>query len=151
MRVPILLALLLPAAGAAAQTIQPGEWTGTVTVRELVVPGAPSFLLSMARGKSRSERKCLSPALAQTGAVALLSPDPKAKCTVLRQQLAGGRYEQTLSCPQRKGAPLNVVRRGSYDANGLTGTVVMTGTTPKGAMRFAGDQVVRRTKPACRG
>lgn len=151
MRIPILFLSLAIPANLSAQAIQPGEWTGKVTVRELVVPGAPGFLLSMAKGKSRTEKKCVPPALAAQGAVALLSPDPKAKCTVEQQRLNGGRYEQILSCPQKKAGPMKVTRQGSYDANGLTGNVVMTGPTAKGTMRFAGDQSVRRTKATCKG
>ncbi len=154
MRIAILSVLIVVSAGAAAQPaqapVQPGEWTATVTVREMVVPGAPSFLLSMAIGKSRDEKKCITPELAARGAVSLLAPDPKANCTVERQQVAGGRYEQILSCPQRRGTPMRVVRQGSYDANGLRGTAVMTGPSEKGAVRIAADQVVRRTGATCR-
>lgn len=146
----LIFTLALPAV-ADAQAVQPGEWTGKIVVRELSVPGAPAFLLSMAKGKSRSERKCVSAALAAEGPSALLAPDPKANCTISRQQIGNGRYEQVLACPQKKGTPLTVVRRGTYDASGLTGNVVMTGQTPRGAMRFAGDQTVRRTKASCKG
>jgi hypothetical protein len=147
-RLPLLL-LLVPA-GLSAQAIQPGAWTGTITVREIVAPGVPGFLLRMATGKSKSEKKCVSPALAATGPAALLIPDPKANCTVASQRLAAGRYEQVLMCPQKKGPPLKVERSGRYDANGLAGQVTMAGDTPKGAFRFAGDQKVVRTGASCR-
>lgn len=146
-RLPLLLALL-PAA-LSAQAIAPGEWTGTITVREVVAPGVPGFLLRMAKGKSKSEKRCVSPALAATGVAALLAPDPKAKCTVASQRIADGRYEQVLMCPQKKGAPLKVVRSGTYSAAGTAGQVAMEGNSPKGQFRFTGDQRFVRTKGTC--
>lgn len=146
-RLPLLLALV-PAA-LSAQAIPSGEWTGRITVRELVAPGVPGFLLRMAKGKSKSEKRCVSPVLAQGGIAALLAPDPKAKCTVASQHAANGRYDQVLMCPQKQGGPLKVVRTGTYTAAGLTGQVVMDGTSPKGTFHFAGDQVFTRTKATC--
>ncbi len=142
------LILLLPAA-ADAPAIRAGGWANTITVREVVAPGVPGFLLRTAKGKSRTMKVCIPPQAAATGPAALLAPDPKAKCTVERQAMAAGRYEQVLSCPQKSGAPLRVERTGRYDANGLTGQVSMAGTGPKGSFRFAGDQRVSFAKPNC--
>jgi hypothetical protein len=147
-RLPLLL-LLVPA-GLSAQAIAPGEWTGRLTVREIVAPGVPGFLLRMARGKSRTERKCISPVLAATGPVALLAPDPKANCTVASQHLANGRYDQVLMCPQKKGPPLRIDRTGRYDVAGLVGQVAMNGNSDRGAFRFVGAQTVMRTGATCR-
>ena len=147
--IPIACLLVVPAV-VHSQAIQPGQWTGKITVRELVAPGVPGFLLRMARGKSQTEKKCVAPAQAAAGPAILLAPDPKAKCTVASQRLENGRYEQVLSCPRKNGAPLRVERSGRYDANGLAGEVRMAGTSPKGAFRFVGDQVVTRTKATCK-
>lgn len=147
-RWPALLLLALPSA-LAAQAIAPGAWTGRITVREVTAPGVPGFLLRMARGKSKSEKRCLSPALAATGIAALLAPDPKAKCTVASQHVAEGHYDQVLICPQKSGAPLKVVRAGTYSAAGLSGRVTMDGASPKGAFHFAGDQSFTRTGDRC--
>jgi hypothetical protein len=146
-RLPLLLAVL--PATLSAQAIAPGEWTGRITVRDIVAPGVPGFMLRMARGKSKSEKRCVAPAQAATGAAALLAPDPKAKCTVASQHVANGRYDQVLMCPQKKGAPLRVVRAGTYSAAGIVGQVTMEGSSPKGAFRFAGDQAFTRTKATC--
>ena len=147
-RLSALLLALVPAA-LSAQAIAPGEWTGRITVRELTAPGVPGFLLRMARGKSKSEKRCVPPPLAATGIAALLAPDPKAKCTVASQHVADGRYDQLMMCPQKQGAPLKVARVGTYSAAGLTGKVVMDGTSAKGAFHFAGDQVFTRTRATC--
>lgn len=144
----LLVAVVFPAV-LAAQAIPPGDWTGRITVRELEAPGVPGFLLRMARGKSRTEKRCVAPALAASGIAALLAPDPKARCTVVGQHVADGRYDQVMTCPQKQGAPLRVVRAGTYSASGLVGTVTMDGTSPKGAFRFAGDQVFTRAKATC--
>ena len=115
----------------------------------MTAPGVPGFLLRMARGKTRSEKRCVSPALAATGVAALLAPDPKAKCAVASQHVANGRYDQVLMCPQKSGAPLKVVRAGAYSAAGLTGRVTMDGVSRKGAFHFAGDQSFTRTGDRC--
>ena len=146
----LLLALLVPAAGAA-QSLPPGSWAIKSTAVELVIPGAPGFVLKMMRGKSRTERKCLPPAQAQTGVAALFVPKPEAKCTVERAQFAGGRIDHAMSCPQKKGPPMSILRTGTYGPNGFTARMTMTGQTYKGAMRIVADQVATRTGPMCKG
>lgn len=151
MRWLLLPALLLPSAVASAQAVQPGRWDVVSTAVDLVIPGAPGFVLRMMKGRSKTERKCISPAAAQGGIAALLVPDPKAKCRVDAVQIGGGRYSQTLSCPQKQGAPLLVSRAGSYDAAGFTGRLKMSGQTPKGALAITIDQSARHVAGTCAG
>ena len=148
MRWPLLL-LLVPT-GATAQAIPAGRWDVVSTAVDLVIPGAPGFVLRMMKGRSKTERKCLAPAAAQDGVAALLAPDPKAKCRVDSVQVGGGRYSQALTCPQRNGSPIQVSRAGSYDAAGFTGRLKMTGQTPKGAMAITIDQAARHVAGPCR-
>jgi hypothetical protein len=145
-----LVSVLLPSA-AIAQAIPAGGWDVTSTLVDLSVPGAPGFLLRMAKGKSKAEHKCLSAPQAGAGIVALLAPDPKAQCRVLDIKVAEGRYAQSLACPQRKGDPVRVVRAGTYDASGFAGRVEMTGQTPKGGFHIVMTQRATRVGPTCRG
>ncbi|WBH15884.1 DUF3617 domain-containing protein [Sphingomonas radiodurans] len=148
MRILILSALLLtlPAVGSA-QSSMPERWDVTSTVVDMVVPGGPGFVLRMAKGKSRAEQKCVA---AGHTVAALLTPDPKAQCRIDKQQIADGRYAQTLSCPRKRGGPMQVTRSGTYNASGFVGRAEMTGETPKGAMRVVLDQRAARVAGKCR-
>lgn len=106
------------------------------------MPGVPTFVQRIARGKSRSERKHLA---AGQGIDALLAPDPKAKCRIDGQQIADGRYAQALTCPQKQGEPMHIRRIGTYDANGFVGRAMAAGPTPKGAFSIVLDQRAIRT------
>ena len=130
-------ALVLLSGAAAAQAVPAGTWDVTSTVVDLSVPGVPGFLQRMARGKSKAEHKRLT---AGEGIEALLAPDPKARCRVVSQSVAGGRYAQSLSCPRKQGEPLSIDRTGTYDARGFAGRASVTGATPKGALRIVLDQ-----------
>ena len=147
---PSLLLLLIPAS-VAAQAVQPGGWEVRSTAVDLTIPGAPSFLLRMMKGRSKSERKCLDQHAADTGVAALLAPDPKAQCRVDTQRIADGRFAQALTCPQKSGPSLQIKRVGTYDASGFAGRLEMAGQTPKGAMRIILDQKVARVGASCRG
>ncbi|WP_380779957.1 DUF3617 domain-containing protein [Sphingomonas sp. R86520] len=138
-----VLALILAssAATASAPALPPGRWDVTSTVVELTVPGVPGFLVRMMRGKSKAERKHLT--LGQ-GIEALLIPDPKAQCRVDSQKVAGGRYAQALSCPQKRGDPMHIARVGTYDRTGFVGEAIVTGITPKGAMKIVLNQRAAR-------
>ena len=80
---------------------------------------------------------------------ALLAPDPKAQCHIDSQQIADGRYSQTLTCPQKQGPPIKIRRAGSYDASGFAGRLDMSGQTPKGAMSMILDQKATHAAGAC--
>ena len=144
---PFALLLLLPAMGSA-QSLAQERWDVTSTVVDLTVPGAPGFLLRMAKGKSRAEHKCVAPG---QSVAALLTPDPKARCRVDRQQIADGRYTQALTCPQKNGAPMQVSRAGTYTAGGFVGRAEMTGQTAKGRMNVVLDQRAARVVGSCTG
>jgi hypothetical protein len=129
--------LLLAATGASVPTMAPGRWDVTSTVVDASLPGVPGFVVRMIRGKAKAEHKRLA---AGQGMEALLAPDPKAQCRVDSQRIEGGRYSQTLSCPQKQGEPLRIVRTGTYDAAGFVGRASIAGTSPKGAMTMMLDQ-----------
>lgn len=130
---PLTLALASMVATANAQGVVPGRWDVTSTVVELSVPGVPGFLVRMMRGKSKAEHKRV--AMGQD-IEQLLLPDQKAQCRVESQHVADGRYAQTLICPQKRGEPLHIVRTGIYDRSGFVGDAIVTGVTPKGAMKI---------------
>ena len=132
--------VLLPAA-ADAQAVQPGAWDVTSRVVDLTVPGVPGFLVRMMRGKSKAEHKRLS---SGQGVEALLAPDPKAGCRVDSQRVDDGRYAQALTCPQKKGDPVHIMRAGTYDATGFAGRATVAGSTPKGPFRVVLDQQAAR-------
>jgi hypothetical protein len=67
---------------------------------------------------------------------ALLAPDSKANCRIDAQQIADGKYRQTLTCPQKRGQPVQVTRAGSYNQNGFAGEATVAGSTDKGPMRI---------------
>ncbi|WP_082453140.1 DUF3617 domain-containing protein [Sphingomonas sp. Leaf208] len=129
----LTLVLASMVAAASAQVVVPGRWDVTSTVVELSVPGVPGFLVRMMRGKSKAEHKRV--AMGQ-GIEQLLLPDQKAQCRVESQHVADGRYAQMLSCPQKRGEPLHIVRTGTYDRSGFMGDAIVTGVTPKGAMKI---------------
>lgn len=143
-------AMLLVPGIAAAQAIQPGNWDVRSTAVDLVVPGTPAFMLKMAKGKSKTERRCVTPENAAEGIAVVLAPDAKSNCRQNSSQASGGRFEQVLSCTQKSGAPLRVIRTGSYDTAGFTARLIMTGQTSRGAMRVVMDQTARNTARACR-
>ncbi len=151
MRKLLLLVLLATPGVAAAQAIQPGRWDVVSTMADLVVPGAPGFIVRMMRGKSSAEHKCVTPDQAKTGVAALLAPDPKAQCHVDSLQIVGGHYAQTLTCPQKKGPPMQLTRSGTYDAAGFVGRAKMAGPTPKGLMTATIDQRTAHMPGTCRG
>lgn len=129
----LTLVLASMVAAASAQVVVPGRWDVTSTVVELSVPGVPGFLVRMMRGKSKAEHKRVAKG---QGIEQLLLPDQKAQCRVESQNVADGRYAQTLSCPQKRGEPLHIVRMGTYDRSGFMGDAIVTGVTPKGAMKI---------------
>jgi hypothetical protein len=134
-------ALLAASDMATAQTFHSGAWDVTSTVVTLSVPGVPGFLQRMAQGRSKAEHKRLAPG---QGIEALLAPDPKARCTVDGQRAADGRYQQMLTCPQKRGDPLRIVRAGTYGAEGFDGRATVDGVTPKGLLHIVLDQRARR-------
>jgi hypothetical protein len=136
-----VIALAAQSGATAASPVQPGAWNVTSKVVDLTMPGIPGFLVRMARGKTRVERKQI---VAGQGIEALLAPDPKAKCSIESQTVAAGHYAQTLACPQKNGAPMRIARAGSYDVTGFTGQAIVTGTTTKGALRIVLDQRASR-------
>jgi hypothetical protein len=136
-----LIAMPLLVAAAPVQPLQTGRWDVTSKVVEFVAPGVPGFVARMIRGKSRAEHKRLS---SGEGLESLLLPDPKARCRVDSQMVRGGRYAQTLTCPQKNGGPLRIDRSGTFDASGFVGRATVIGTTPKGALRIVLDQRAAR-------
>ncbi|MES2419780.1 MAG: DUF3617 domain-containing protein [Pseudomonadota bacterium] len=150
MRKILFLYLLLNPGIAAAQAIAPGRWDIVSTAVDLVIPGAPGFLLKMMKGRSKTEHKCVTPASSETGVAALLVPDPKAQCRVDSVQIDGGRYAQTLTCPQKNGGPMQISRAGSYTSNGFTGRLKMAGRAPKGPLAITLDQTATHVAGACR-
>jgi hypothetical protein len=46
---------------------------------------------------------------------------------------------------------MQIVRSGTYDADGFTGRLKMAGQTPKGPMAITIDQSARHVAGACRG
>jgi hypothetical protein len=134
--------IVLPSAALAAdQALAPGRWDVTSTTVEMSVPGLPGFVARMMQGKSKAEHKRLS---AGQGVEVLLAPDPKARCHVDAQHVADGKYDQTLTCPQKRGEPVHVARAGTYDKTGFVGRVTVTGTTSKGPMRIVLNQRAAR-------
>jgi hypothetical protein len=133
--------ILLPAAAAADQGLAPGKWDVTSTTVEMSVPGLPGFIARRMQGKSKVERKRLS---AGQGVEALIAPDPKAQCRVEVQHVGAGKFDQTLTCPQKRGEAVHVTRAGTYDATGFVGRTTVTGTTAKGAMRIVLNQRAAR-------
>ncbi len=131
------LAAPAPAPAADLPTIAAGRWDITSTVAELSIPGVPGFIMRMMRGKSKAERKRVPAGL---GIDALLVPDPKAQCRVDGQHIADGHYVQALTCPQKRGKPVEIARTGTYDRTGFVGQAIVTGVTPKGPMRIVLNQ-----------
>lgn len=145
----ILFLIFLPAM-SSAQSLQPGNWDVKSTVVDLTVPGTPAFLLRMTLGKSKTEHVCLAADQAKTGVVAMLAPKPEARCSVEQAVVANGRIQHAMSCPQKKGPPVSIVRVGNYGAAGFNARMTMIGRTEKGQMRVVVDQVATRTGVSCR-
>jgi hypothetical protein len=131
------LVALPSAALSADQAFAPGSWEITSTTVVMSVPGLPGFVARMMQGKSKAERKRLS---AGQGVEVLLTPDPKARCHVDVQHVADGKYDQALTCPQKRGEPVSVARVGTYDKSGFAGRATVTGTTTEGPMRIVLNQ-----------
>lgn len=130
----LVAATITMAAGApAADSLTPGRWDIRSSTTEMSVPGLPSFIARMMQGRSKVEHKRLGKG---EGVEALLAPDPKAKCHVDVQRVAAGTYHQALTCPQKDGQAVQVIRTGSYDKTGFAGVATITGKTAKGPMRI---------------
>lgn len=149
---PLLLAPSLALLIAAdAPPIQPGEWTITSKPVELTVPGVPGFLLGMAK-KTRTEKRCLSPAQAQQGIAALIAPKKAKTCTLESRDVAAATVRQVYACRAKDGRVVRATLTGRYDASSFAGRFEMAGDTAKGAMRVVVDQSARRTADAaCKG
>jgi hypothetical protein len=137
----VALISLPSVAGAADQAFAPGKWDVTSTSVEVSIPGLPGFIERMMQGKSKAEHKRLS---AGQGMEALIAPDPQARCHIDVQHVADGNYNQTLSCPQKRGEPVQVIRSGTYDRSGFVGRATVTGTTAKGPLRIVLNQRAAR-------
>jgi hypothetical protein len=137
----VALVVLPSAALAEDQALAPGGWDVTSITVDMSVPGMPAFVARMMRGKSKTEHKRLSTG---QGMEALIAPDAKARCHIDAQRVADGRYEQVLTCPQKKGASVQVTRKGTYDRKGFTGEATVTGKTSKGPMRIVLNQRASR-------
>ena len=134
--------ILLPSAAIAAdQAFAPGSWDVTSTTVDISVPGLPGFIARMVQGNSEAEHKRL---LAGQGAEALIAPDPKAQCHVDFQHVADAKYDQALTCPQKRGEPVHVSRTGTYDSTGFVGRAIVSGATSKGPMRIGLNQRAAR-------
>ena len=134
--------IMLPSAALAANlALAPGRWDVTSTTVEMSVPGLPGFIARMMQGRSKTEHKRLS---AGQGVEALIAPDPKARCHVDVQHVAYGKYDQVLTCPQKRGEPVHVTRSGTYDKMGFVGRATVTGATSKGPMRIVLNQRAAR-------
>ena len=144
----LLVAVALLPAAVGAQTVPSVVWEVRSTIVSLDVPGVPAFLRRMAKGHMSAERKCLPP---NPPIAALLAPDPKAHCRIDEAEMASGRYLQTLTCPQKQGRPMRVVRSGAYSADGFSGRAVVTGTTGKGPTTITLDQRASRSGGSCSG
>lgn len=75
---------------------------------------------------------------------ALIAPDPKARCQVEAQYVGDGKYNQALTCPQKRGETVRVTRAGTYDKTGFVGQATVTGTMSKGPMRILLNQRAAR-------
>jgi hypothetical protein len=133
----LAVALALPPIVTTGPLMPPGAWDVRSKLVDLTIPGVPSFFVRMARGKTKVEHKQIS---AGQGIEALLAPDPKAQCRIESQTVTNRHYAQTLTCPQKKGGPMRIVRLGSYNATGFAGQAVVTGSTPNGTLRIVLDQ-----------
>jgi hypothetical protein len=135
--------IVLPSAALAAdQALAPGSWDVTSTTVEMSVPGLPGLVARMMQGKSKKERKRLSTG---QGVEALIAPDPKARCRVDVQHVADGKYDQALTCPQKRGGPVHVTRAGTYDKSGFVGRATVAGATSRGPIRIVLDQRAARS------
>lgn len=126
---------------AAEQPLAPGRWDVTSRAVELSIPGLPAFVARMMKGKSKTEQKRLSQG---QGMETLIAPDPKAQCRVDSQHVANGKYDQALTCSQKRGEAVRITRAGTYDRTGFVGRATVTGTTAKGPLRIVLDQRAAR-------
>ena len=143
----LLAAAALPILLAAATPVPAGRYDVTFRVSDVGADGVPSFLLRMAKGRTRTERKCVPSG--EGGPAVLIAPDAKAKCRVDRQTIANGRFEQQFTCPQKDGRTTTAVRNGAFTPTGYTASLVITGTTPKGKLRLTGEQTARYAGARC--
>ena len=90
-----VLALVLAALPAEAETMKPGLWE--VTTSSAGVPGMPPELAAAMPARTMTTRHCLKPEDVG-GGPARLSGQPGEDCRVVRQDQKGAAFESTIAC-----------------------------------------------------
>lgn len=125
---PILLAALLVPASALAQ-VTPGQWTTTVTIDTVEMPGAPPGIANMMRGHKVSMKHCMTAEEAARGPQEMLKSDKS--CHFTRYAMAGGKLSSEMTCT-RGGMTTTATTTGTFTSTSFAakGRTVTTGSQP---------------------
>ncbi|MBB6228722.1 DUF3617 domain-containing protein [Polymorphobacter multimanifer] len=136
----LLGAAALAAPALAAPVVTPGEWTSTMTMDSMTMPGLPPGALDAMKGKPITTSYCLTPEEAEADPKKILAADKS--CKVDRFNMAGGKIDSAMTCQTPQG-PATITMSGTYTAD----SYAMNSTMKAGPMTMASRVSARRLGP----
>lgn len=144
----------LAQSGGPTAFLSPGHWEGTLTVRDIDVPGMPPAAAARMKaetGKARPQSSCLTPEEASKPAGSFFAGGADSKCRYDHFKMSGGVIDAAMTCAD-EGASQAVAFKGAYSADAYHIDMTMkgggTGPMANSTMAFTVD--AKRTG-ACTG
>jgi hypothetical protein len=140
MRTMLLSAALASAPALAVPLVSPGQWTSTMTVDNMAMPGVPAGALDAMKGRPITSSYCLTPQEAEADPKKILAADKS--CKVDRFAMTGGKIDSAMTCQTPQG-PATITMTGSYTAESYS----MASTMKAGPMTMASRVIAKRLGP----
>lgn len=124
-------------ASANAQALNPGQWTNTVKIVSVDVPGMPQAGQAMKdamtkamTGQTNVQESCVTPEQAKKPDAALFAGQGQNNCKFEKFEIGGGEMDAVLTCSPGGQASMKMAMKGPYggDAYNLTSDMEISGT-----------------------
>lgn len=146
-RMLAVIAPLMIAAPALAETFAPGAWQHQTKTISADVPGVPQWVVKMFAGNS-SRKSCHSAAQIAARPEAVLTQDDAAVCKVRRFSMTGGKLVYDTFCTNKRFPEgLLVASQGSYTSDAYSITTLSTGTKQGAPVKIVTTGTGKRTGP----
>ncbi len=136
----LLSAATFATSALAAPVVTPGQWTSTMTMDSMTMPGLPPGALDAMKGRPITTSYCLTPEEAEADPKKILAADKS--CKVDRFNMAGGKIDSAMTCQTEQG-PATMTMTGTYTAD----SYAMSSTMKAGPMTMASRVTARRLGP----
>lgn len=140
MRTLVFSAALLSAPIVAAPVVTPGQWTSTMTMDSMTMPGVPAGALDAMKGNPITTSYCLTPQEAEAEPKKILAADKS--CKVDRFSMTGGKIDTAMTCQTDQG-PATMTMTGTYTAD----SYAMRSNMKAGPMTMVSRVTARRLGP----